>query len=71
MKTMKNLFGTCPILLAALLALATPLRADNPPIYAFQWGGNGSGNGQFYYAEGVAVDSSNNVYVTDSIQQPR
>ena len=103
------------ILLAGLLALVTPLRADNPPAYLFQidssavpsgfypnfvaldssnniyvaesadyyiscvvkltagglyltqWGSFfGSGNGQFEYPEGVAVDSSNNVYVADN-----
>ena len=53
-------------LLAGLLASVTPLRAQNPPTYVFQWGGYGSGNGQFFYAEGVAVDSSNNVYVADN-----
>ena len=36
MKTIKNLFGTCPILLAGLLAVVTPLRADNPPTFVFQ-----------------------------------
>jgi DNA-binding beta-propeller fold protein YncE len=33
--------------------------------YLTQWGGSGSGNGQFIGAAGVAVDSSNNVYVVD------
>jgi DNA-binding beta-propeller fold protein YncE len=53
-------------LLAGLLAVVTPLRADNPPIILFQWGSQGSGNGQFSYPSGIAVDSSNNVYVADS-----
>jgi tripartite motif-containing protein 71 len=51
--------------LAGWLAVATPLRADNPPTYVFQWGGYGGGNGQFDYPAGVAVDTSNNVYVAD------
>ena len=55
------------ILLASWLALATTLRADNPPTYLFQWGSAGSGNGQFEFASGVAVDSSNNVYVADTV----
>ena len=33
--------------------------------YLSQWGGYGSGNGQFLYPYGVAVDSSNNFYVAD------
>jgi DNA-binding beta-propeller fold protein YncE len=52
-------------LLAGLPALVTPLRADNPPTFLFQWGSQGSGNGQFITLEGIAVDSSNNVYVVD------
>lgn len=36
--------------------------------YSFltKWGINGSGDGQFIYPYGVAVDSSGNVYVGDS-----
>ncbi|HUD47347.1 MAG TPA: 6-bladed beta-propeller [Candidatus Baltobacteraceae bacterium] len=52
-------------LLAGLPSLVTPLRADNPPTYLFQWGSYGGGNGQFEYLGGIAVDSSNNVYVVD------
>jgi DNA-binding beta-propeller fold protein YncE len=53
-------------LLAGLLAAVTPLRADNPPTYLFQWGNYGAGNGQFNSPAGIAVDSSNNVYVVDA-----
>src|SRR5665213_2358713 len=53
------------LVLADLLAVVTPLRADNPPTYLFQWGGPGTGNGQFGSPEGIAIDSSNNVYVAD------
>jgi DNA-binding beta-propeller fold protein YncE len=53
-------------MLAGLLAMATPLRADNPPTYLFQWGSPGSGNGQFSYPHGFAVDGSNDVYVADT-----
>src|SRR4051812_41424780 len=34
--------------------------------YITQWGGSGSGNGQFYSPYGAAVDGSGNVYVTDA-----
>ena len=54
-------------LLAGLLAMVTPLRADNPPSFLFQWGSQGSGNGQFTGPQGLAIDSSNNVYVADQI----
>ena len=64
MKTMKNLFGTCPILLAGLLALVTPLRADNPPTYLFEIDSSAAPGG--FEPNFVALDSSNNVYVTDS-----
>src|SRR5665213_1481435 len=53
-------------LLAGLPALVTPLRADNPPTYLFQWGSQGSGNGQFISPVGIALDSSSNVYVLDA-----
>src|ERR1039458_1866049 len=63
MKTMKNLFGTCPILLAGLLALVTPLRADNPPTYLFQIDSSAVPGG--FDPGFVALDRSNNVYVVD------
>ena len=63
MKIMKNILRTGLILLAGLLALVTPLRADNPPTYLFQI--NPSAVPRGFQAAGVAVDSSNNVYVTD------
>jgi DNA-binding beta-propeller fold protein YncE len=34
--------------------------------YIRTWGGFGSGDGQFNYAHGVAVDTSGNVFVSDS-----
>ncbi len=34
--------------------------------FVTQWGGAGNGNGQFQFLVGVAVDSSGNVYVTDT-----
>ena len=55
------------ILLASWLALVTPLRADNPPTYLFQWGSSGSGTASLNLPQGIAVDSSNNVYVADTV----
>jgi sugar lactone lactonase YvrE len=50
-------------LLAGLLAIVTPLRADNPPTFLFQIDTNAVPGG--FYPNYVALDSSNNVYVTD------
>src|ERR1700685_4185557 len=61
-KALLKLFAA---IIFALPALVTPLRGDNPPTYLTQFGGAGSGNGQFENPIGIAVDSSNNVYVTD------
>ena len=33
--------------------------------YLTQWGAQGSGNGQFMYPRGVAVDGSGHAYVAD------
>ena len=40
-------------------------KFDSNGNYLTQWGSYGSGNGQFYIPKGIAVDSSNNVYVVD------
>jgi sugar lactone lactonase YvrE len=50
---------------AGIFAFGAPLLAENPPTYVFQWGSYGTGNGQLEYPIGIAVDSSNNVYVVD------
>jgi DNA-binding beta-propeller fold protein YncE len=57
--------GRFPVLflLAGLLAVVTPLRADNPPTYLFQIDSAAVPGG--FYPNYVALDSSNNVYVTD------
>ena len=40
-------------------------KFDSNGNYLTQWGGLGSGNGQFIGPFGIAVDSGNNVYVAD------
>ena len=55
-------------------AMSMWLIRDNHRIQKFSsdgtflatWGSYGSGNGQFYYPGGVAVDGSGNVYVADT-----
>ena len=34
--------------------------------YVTQWGSIGTGNGQFFMPNGIAVDASGNVFVADS-----
>ena len=50
----------------------TPVPIPTPtPIlehtYVLQWGTEGSGDGQFSWPAGVAVDGSGNVYVSDTL----
>jgi sugar lactone lactonase YvrE len=52
-------------LLAGLLALATPLRAQNPPTYLYQIDASTVPGG--YLPIFVTLDASNNVYVTDTL----
>jgi sugar lactone lactonase YvrE len=40
--------------------------SEAPPIYVMQFGTSGTGNGQFSWPFDVAVDSSGNIYVSDS-----
>src|SRR5271155_77041 len=53
--------GCLPVLF--LLAVVTPLRADNPPTYLFEIDSSAVPGG--FRPEYVAVDSNNNIYVTD------
>ena len=41
-------------------------KFDTNGTYITQWGSSGSGNGQFNNPLGIALDSSNNVYVADT-----
>jgi DNA-binding beta-propeller fold protein YncE len=53
---------------ALVVAMASTARAQcNPPCGTFltKWGSPGSGDGQFSYLSGVAVDGSGHVFVTD------
>ena len=54
---------TALFLLTGWLSLVTPLHADNPPTYLFQIDTSAVFGG--FSPSAVALDSSNNVYVTD------
>ncbi|HEY8224634.1 MAG TPA: hypothetical protein VIG25_05100, partial [Pyrinomonadaceae bacterium] len=41
-------------------------KFNSSGVFQLAWGTQGSGNGQFFGAAGVAVDSTSNVYVVDS-----
>jgi len=41
------------------------LFAEDPPTFYLKWGSLGSGDGQFNELNGVAADSSDNIYVAD------
>ena len=57
------------VLLTMLLGPATPalVSADvNPPRFLFSWGSEGTGDLEFKYPAGIAIDDSGNVYVADN-----
>lgn len=45
--------------------LSNVTSASTPPRYRTEWGSLGTGDGQFSYPAGAAVDGSGNVYVAD------
>jgi sugar lactone lactonase YvrE len=49
-----------------LLPIDTPAAAAPTVSYASQWGGAGTGDGQFNQPESIATDPSGNVYVVDT-----
>ena len=51
------------LLLAGMLAVVTPLRAQNPPTYLFEIDSSAVPGG--FWPAYVAMDSNNNIYVTD------
>jgi len=55
-----------PATLLILLAIvATPKAAAQTPPFITAWGGSGTGDGQFTHPYGIAIDASDNVFVTD------
>jgi tripartite motif-containing protein 71 len=65
MRRARAFFVVCAGLLCQLPQAAS---AQAPP-YLTQWGAYGSGNGQFNYPEGVAVDAGSDVYVADNANE--
>src|SRR6185369_13103021 len=65
-KSSRIRFGMCLLALLASNAALTDRAAAQAPPYLTQWGTFGSGDGQFNYPQGVAVDATGNVYVADS-----
>jgi tripartite motif-containing protein 71 len=60
-------YSTAVLIAFASLTGVLPCVAwAQPPTYITQWGSQGSGDGQFLYPVGIAVDASGNVYVADS-----
>ena len=49
------------------VTVTAAVPSEPPPAFLRTWGTTGSGNGQFNYPVGVAVDSSGKVYVVDSV----
>ncbi|MEK9145953.1 MAG: hypothetical protein AAB339_10115, partial [Elusimicrobiota bacterium] len=50
---------------SSLLSRRTSASGLTPPAFSLGWGSTGTANGEFITANGIAVDSSGNVYVVD------
>jgi tripartite motif-containing protein 71 len=59
----KRFLVALTVVLAGVLIPAA--ASAQTPVYITQWGTNGTGDGQFDFPYGVAVDASGNVYVAD------
>jgi len=70
LKIWQKYFGSLIILVSVWLGFAAAAYAENPPSFVMKWGtpgnGEGSGDGQFGYPMGLAVDNQNNIYVADN-----
>jgi len=61
------IFVLCIIVIVALAAgIGVPACAGFAPTYVAQWGLPGTGNGQFKWPCGIAIDTNGNVYVADT-----
>ena len=68
MRRARAFFVCAGLLCVAGVLLPAAARAQ-APVFLFQWGTLGSGDGQFVYPFGVAVYGGGRVYVTDSGNQ--
>jgi len=59
-------FGTSTIHIYVAFTSNCIVKMTSAGEYIAQWGSSGTGEGQFRGIEGIAVDSSSNVYVADS-----
>ena len=57
---------SCAFLISLMLLSFGFLKVVDAQVYQFQWGHEGSGEGQFNDPAGIAIDSSNDVYVVGS-----
>src|SRR6266540_3767266 len=64
MRTWVGRIGVFLVSAGVVVALARPVGAD--VVFTQAWGSGGSGDGQFSYPAGLAVDAAGNVYVADS-----
>jgi DNA-binding beta-propeller fold protein YncE len=53
--------------LGGLFLLMSALLDAEAQVFLFEWGGPGNADGQFSEPSGIAIDSSGNIYVADSL----